>query len=268
VDIVHTNGRLDLDRLGTTHTTRARQRLADAEARAARAESHLRDRAELLGQVEHKLKTAFAVISGWTTMLDDSWDRISESQRREAVQSIRRRSEEVVAHAQRLLEEVRSEVTALDLDPVPIDLAAVLRLSAGAYHGMSRRHTIVYAGPATVSACLDPAALQQVLGQLLENAVKYSPAGGTITLTAGAGVGREGRSVWITVADEGVGVPDGLDVFAPFERGRPAEAAIDGSGLGLYIVKNLVRAMGGTITAAANPDVGSTFTLTFPNGRT
>ena len=259
------DGVIDLDRLGIAlemgphelHALFDNGRTADAEARAASAERRLRDRTELLGEMQHKLKTSFSVISGWSRTLDESWDRISDEERREGVQSIRRRAEDVITHAHQLLEEVKSEITSLDLDPVPIDLAAVLRLSAGTYGAVSRHHTIIYEGPSEVAACVDPAALQQVLGQLLENAVKYSPDGGTIVL----GVVRETNHVAITVSDEGIGIPGDLDVFAPFQRG-PVGSEIPGTGLGLYIARNLVRAMGGAISAYANEGRGSTVTVT------
>jgi signal transduction histidine kinase len=69
----------------------------------------------------------------------------------------------------------------------------------------------------------------------------------------------------IDVVDEGVGVPVELDVFAPFQRGS---STTEGAGLGLYIVRNLVRAMGGDVTASRNPSgVGSTFSVRLPDAR-
>jgi signal transduction histidine kinase len=106
---------------------------------------------------------------------------------------------------------------------------------------------------------VDPAGLQQILGHLIENAVKYSPAGGTLRLR----VAGQGGSVVIDVVDEGVGLPHGVDVFAAFQRGPDHETS--GVGLGLYIVRNLVEGMGGKVTARSNAaGPGSTFTVVLP----
>jgi signal transduction histidine kinase len=111
-----------------------------------------------------------------------------------------------------------------------------------------------------VTAVGDASALQQVLGLLLDNAVKYSPEGGTIRLTAR----RMEREVVIEVVDAGVGVPEDIDIFAPFQRGPGGELGPPGVGLGLHIVRNLVEAMGGSIQGRRNPDRGSTFAITLP----
>jgi signal transduction histidine kinase len=113
-------------------------------------------------------------------------------------------------------------------------------------------------GPLLVDA--DPAALQQVLGHLIENAVKYSDGGTTVVVRAfadGSGL------VVLEVSDEGIGIPEGIDIFAPFLRGSATDHR-PGVGLGLYIVRNLVRAMGGDVTARRNADRGSTFTVRLP----
>jgi two-component system sensor histidine kinase KdpD len=98
-----------------------------------------------------------------------------------------------------------------------------------------------------------------VLGHLVENAVKYSPEGSRVTV--GARLDRD-RAV-LEVRDEGPGVPEDVDVFAPFRRG-PDTDDVAGVGLGLYIVRNLCRAMGGDVWARAHPEGGSTFTVDLP----
>ena len=106
-----------------------------------------------------------------------------------------------------------------------------------------------------------PSALHQVLGHLLDNAVKYSPARGVIRV-----VGRatpDGAA--IDVADEGPGLPSGVDVFEAFRRGDPQRAGAAGIGLGLHIVRTLVEAMGGTVAAEANDAGGTTFTVSLPS---
>jgi len=147
----------------------------------------------------------------------------------------------------------------LDLAPVAIDLRDVLEVNVAMLEGLSQTHAIAHATQpdADVVVSVDPAALQQVLGHLLENAVKYSPDGTTVTVAAR----RDDVGVLIDVTDAGVGLPDDIDVFAPFERG---DTDTEGAGLGLYIVRNLVRAMGGEVTATSNPERGSTFSVRLP----
>jgi signal transduction histidine kinase len=234
--------------------------LAMAEARATAAEDRLRSQTMLLAEAEHRLKTALAVITGWASTLEDRWEQLDDARKREGVGIIRKASEGMAGQARRLLEDARAEMRMLDLVPVELDLREVLDLNVATFEGLSQTHTIVTATPAAddVMVLVDPAALQQVLGHLLENAVKYSPGGTTVAV----GARRDGDVVVIDVVDEGPGLPDGVDVFAPFQRG--AEGETEGVGLGLYIVRNLVRAMGGDVVAATAPGGGAAFSVRLP----
>jgi len=97
----------------------------------------------------------------------------------------------------------------------------------------------------------------QVLGHLIENAVKYSPTGSTVFVAAR----RDADDVVIDVTDQGVGIPDDIDVFAPFQRG---DTDTEGAGLGLYIVREIVRAHGGCVEARSTDSEGTTFVVTLP----
>jgi signal transduction histidine kinase len=106
----------------------------------------------------------------------------------------------------------------------------------------------------------DPTALGQVLGHLIENAIKYTPDGGEVELVGGF----EGNSVVITVADSGPGLPEG-DLFEPFRRGENAPGT-KGTGLGLYVARTLVVGMGGSIEASNSPSGGAEFRITLRSG--
>ena len=231
--------------------------LDEVVERAERAEERLRHQTLLFAEAEHKMKTSLAVISGWACTLDDRWEALTPTQRRDGVATIRRSAETLAQQARSLLEGARTEMTRLELTPVRLDLAEILRVTTRTFKGMSTLHDIGcdVAGP--VEVCADPGGLQQVIGHLVENAVKYSPEGGSICLRARP----QGRWAQLEVIDEGLGVPDDVDVFAAFTRGT---ITAPGVGLGLYIVKNLVEGMGGTVTAARNPLRGSTFTVLLP----
>ena len=128
-------------------------------------------------------------------------------------------------------------------------------------------------------ACADPKALRRVLSNLIENAIKYTPDGGAISLSAR----KDGSLVSISVKDNGRGIPaEDLPVlFDKFHRGRPAphsaamrnatedsalleDADVSGIGLGLYLGKNVTERMGGTISVDTELGRGSTFTLHLP----
>lgn len=217
----------------------------------------------LLAEAEHRLKTALAVITGWATTLDERWCQLSEDRRREGVAIIRRAGEGLADEARRLLIDARAELLVLDADPVRLDLCAVLDVTTQIFGGQPTRHTVVHAtagGSVVVEA--DPASLQQVLGHLIENAVKYSPPRSVVTVSAVV----HGDEALLSVCDEGIGVPDEIDLFAPFQRGEAAKEA-PGVGLGLYIVRNLVCAMGGEVRARRNDGPGSTFEVSLPLAR-
>jgi two-component system sensor histidine kinase KdpD len=245
-----------------------REALAAARLRANRAEDlaeelsdRLRERTLVLGEFEHKIKSAFTVLAGWSRLLDEDWDRLPEDERRNGLAVIRRKVEETVAQAEALLEHVSAEIGAIATRPLRLDMAQILRVTVRDFAGSDRVHRFRYEGPPHVPVTTDPAALQQVLGQLLENAVKYSPAGTTITLEAGHLPTGEVR---IAVRDEGPGVPRDVDIFRPFVRGTRVGRDVPGTGLGLYIVQSLVDRMGGLVTAHRNLGGGSSFVLSLP----
>lgn len=226
--------------------------------RAERAEARLRHQTLVFAEAEHKLKTSLAVISGWAITLDERWDDVDEAHRREGVAAIRRSAEALGRQARVLLEEARADIAALDLEPVGLDLADILRATTPSFAAMGAAHEIRCDLDGPVPVWADSGALQEVLGHLVENAVKYSPDGGVVRLGARA----DGRWAELVVTDEGVGIPDHVDLFAAFTQGSKGDS--DGIGLGLYIVHTLVEAMGGSVAAARNPGPGSTFTVRLP----
>lgn len=223
-----------------------------------------RRRAEAMfrAQAEHRLKTSLALISGWAATLDDAWDDLPDARRREGVAVLRRASDDLSEQTCRLLQQTRAELLALDLQPVVLDLAGMLDVAAHALDGSYDGYRVVHATSGRpVLVRVDPTALHEVLAHLVDNAVKYSPAGATVTLCAA--VDADAGGVVLAVIDEGVGIPEDVDLFAPFQRGG---SAAPGVGLGLYVVRNLVEAMGGEVSAARNATGGSIFTVRLPLG--
>lgn len=232
--------------------------LASERRRADAAEQRLRNQTLLLAEAEHKMKTTLAAITGWATTLEDNWEKLDDQLRRQGVAAIRRNAEDLAEQARGLLSD-SAEMADMDLEPVRMELNTVLRATRGLFEGVSSEHRVVFEPSAEdVWAVVDPTGFQQVLGHLIENAMKYSPEGGTITLRTFLNGGRP----HVEVSDEGSGIPEGMNLFAAFQRG---DAATDGAGLGLFIVRNLVESMGGHISARRNQNApGSTFTVAFP----
>jgi signal transduction histidine kinase len=235
--------------------------LLNAERRRAdSAEQRLRNQTLLFAEAEHKMKTTLAAITGWAATLDENWEKLDDDLRRQGIGAIRRNSEDLAEQARRLLDDARAEIAALDLEPVRLELNGVLGATTTLFGGVSRQHNVVFEpGPQEVWAWVDPAALQQILGHLIENAVKYSPGGGAIKLRTYV----DASEAYLEVRDEGVGIPEGVNLFAAFQRG---DEGTDGAGLGLYIVRNLVEGMNGRIRAERNqpPRPGSTFVVVLP----
>ena len=145
----------------------------------------------------------------------------------------------------------------------PIDLADVARRAAGLLAVRAAQANIRFERPTldeALPATGDFRRALQVLVNLISNALRYSPSGAPVRISAG----RDGGEVSATVSDQGKGiaVADQARIFDKFERVDPSEAG--GSGLGLYISRKLARAMGGDITVDSAPGQGARFTFTLP----
>lgn len=229
--------------------------------RAVAAESALETRNLQFAGAEHRIKNSLLIVQGWAATLKSRWADIGDDERREGLAAINRGAERAIADTQFLLDQARTEHGRLDLNLTVLDLRPAVSRMVSDASGLSSRHDFhVDADTTPVLATADPAVLETVLGHLLENAVKYSPRGGRIIARCHV----VGSHPGILVEDQGLGVPQGVDVFAPFERGVDAKtdngADIPGSGLGLWLVKSLVDAIGGSIFCWPNdPPPGSTF---------
>ncbi len=154
------------------------------------------------------------------------------------------------------------EAGRLELAPAPMDLGVLISTIIADIQKTTSRHNIVLRVPPAVIGCWDERRLQQVVGNLLTNAVKYSPDGGAITVSIRASQ----RDVTVRLRDHGVGLAadEALHVFERFYRAAGTRQ-LEGTGLGLYICQGIVTAHGGRIWAeSAGPGQGSTFCFTLP----
>ncbi|HEX8819159.1 MAG TPA: ATP-binding protein [Archangium sp.] len=163
-----------------------------------------------------------------------------------------------------LLDTSRIQAGRLDLKHEPLPLGELAREVLAELSPVSSSHTLTYEGPEEALVVLgDRGRLAQVLTNLLENALKYSPTGGTIRVT----VQRDGPRALVSVSDEGIGIPPDqrLQLFERFFRARNAPiSGFGGLGLGLYICRDIVEHHGGRIWVESEVGRGSTFRFTLP----
>lgn len=219
-------------------------------------------RRQMTADIAHDLRTPLSVILGYTEALREG--------KLPADQEIFETLHSEAQHLQRLVDDLRTlslaDAGELPLMRQPIAPRQLLDRAAAAYRAQAVERAIaleVTAPDALPAVEVDPERMAQVLGNLLSNALRYTPPGGRITLAAEA----QDASVRLRVQDTGVGIaPEALPhIFERFYRADPARHAGDGSsGLGLAIARSIVEAHGGTITVASQPGQGTTFTITLP----
>jgi signal transduction histidine kinase len=161
------------------------------------------------------------------------------------------------------LDTARIEAGNLAIRREPVDLRAVVEHVVSLQAATSERHEISahLPGEEVIASC-DGGRIEQVLSNLVANAVKYSPAGGRVSVVLEA----RGAEVAVSVADEGVGVAadEREAIFEPFRRGLGHERDLPGAGLGLFVSRRIVEAHGGRIHVTARAERGSTFEVVLP----
>lgn len=228
----------------------------------ARAEAQSR----FVADASHELATPVAGIRGYTSILR-AWGGSDAAVREEAIDAIDRESARMARLTSDLLNLLHAEQgVRLKTERLDINALARERLAATASRYIER--DIEFVGPEDESLVMvgDPDRLEDVLSILLDNAGKYTPPGGSVTLETS----RRREEVTITVSDTGRGIPpeDIPRLFDRFFRSKQARAEGGaGFGLGLAIAKNIVDSMGGTISVESEQGLGTTFTVVLSRGR-
>jgi len=219
-------------------------------------------RRQMTADIAHDLRTPLSVIAGYTEGLQDGVLPPTS----ETFQTMHQEAE----HLNRLVEDLRTlslaDAGELTLTRQLAHPRELLERTAAAHLPRAQQLEIalrVAADAGVPSVNVDPERMAQVLGNLVSNALRHTPAGGQISLTSA----QQGNNVLLTVQDNGVGIaPDRLPrIFDRFYRGDEARQAHEGeSGLGLAIAKSLVELHGGTISVESTLGEGTTFTLALP----
>ena len=217
--------------------------------------------------VSHELRAPLTAIKGFAKTLVLKDEELSPATRREFLSTVNEQAERLARLVDDLLQvsridanRVRVEWTELDLDGVIHDLMSQFHSKWGS------RRVIIDTSRGLPLLRADRAKLEEILINLIDNAIKYSPQW-TPVRVAGRVVGDE---IEIAIQDRGFGIApeDAAELFQKFHRvSTPATRDIGGTGLGLYIVKGLVEAHGGRVWVESVPDAGSTFSFTIPRAR-
>ncbi len=231
----------------------------------ARAEEANRAKDLFLSTLSHELRTPLTAILGWTRMLRTS--SLTPEKREKGLETIDRNARAQVALIEDILDLSRIVTGKLRLELQPVELVSIIEAAVETVRPAldARNIRLVLAlDPDAATVIGDPNRLQQVVWNLLTNAVKFTPRGGKIQVW----LRREASHVEITVADNGQGIDTALLPYV-FDRFRQSDASttrsLGGLGLGLAIVKHLLELHGGTIDAASDGEgQGATFIVRIP----
>jgi len=261
--LVGTNRDVTDDRLADAE----RARLFEAE-RAARhdAEAANRAKSEFLAVMSHELRTPLNAIGGYAELIELGIHGPVTEPQRTALTRIQQSQRHLLGLINQVLNYTRIDAGAVRYDVVDVPVAEALATAEALVLPQVRARGLVYLPavvPADLSVRADSEKLQQILLNLLGNAIKFTDRGGEVRVICSV----QGDTVSIAVIDTGIGIaPEKLvGIFEPFVQiDQRLTRANDGVGLGLAISRELARGMGGDLTAASVPDEGSTFTLTLP----
>jgi len=214
-----------------------------------------------LATTSHELRTPITVVQGFASTLASRWQKMSDADRRSAVETIADRAGALARLVEQLLLGSRAGADQLQVSNAPFDLAGLLRGASVAFRPLSDQHTLTVDVPDRLPEAFgDPTATDIIVGQLLENAYKYSPDGGKVIVRAK----QDGDHIQVTIEDEGIGIPaaDRERVFERFVQGETGDRRrFGGIGLGLYIVRQLAREQGGEVIAEEREGGGTTMRL-------
>lgn len=219
---------------------------------------------QLLSTVSHELRTPLASIKGFATTLlrqDVRWDEVTQREFLRIIEEESNRLEELIDN---LLDMSQMEAGALRIQREPTQLRRLVREAVELAQRRTETHWFVMDLPAELPRVwADPRRVRQVLNNILENAIKYAPNGGQITVTCEV----EKENVIVSIADQGQGIPSEY-LERVFDRFFQVDGAstrkTGGSGLGLAIAKGIIEAHGGTVWAESDQGTGSVFRFSLP----
>jgi signal transduction histidine kinase len=216
-------------------------------------------KADFIATISHELRTPITPIRGYADLLKRRWDRLSDEKRESMLDTIAERADHLTRLVDDLLIAARADSeTSLRVESAPMDLVSAVADAAKAFPEVDGRLDIQSSAPRWVLA--DRTRVVQIVGNLVGNAVKYTPEGSPIRVR----YAEDDDTISVRVEDEGPGIAadEQERVFERFYRIEdPLTMRTGGSGLGLHISRQLAVAMGGDVTLNSSPGQGSTFAL-------
>jgi two-component system, OmpR family, phosphate regulon sensor histidine kinase PhoR len=225
-------------------------------------------RSDFVATASHELRTPLTSISGAARTLVRHSDSLTPDRREAFLQMIVTESDRLAGIVDQILLANRIEAGQIEITSEPVDALSIARsvVDAVALHAPPRIRLRLDADNGLQAVACDPDRLRQVLRNLLDNAIKYSPRGGDVRVS----LEPNGSAMRFAVHDEGIGF-EPSDADAIFERFRRLDPSmtrgIGGTGLGLYICRELVERMSGRIWAESRPGAGSSFYFELPLAR-
>lgn len=230
---------------------------------AATSERQHKDQLAFLAGVAHDLRNPLSALKLATSIVAPDGPLPPEDRVRGIFLRVRRQIDRMDRLVYDFLDAARIESGRFDLRLEECDLRALARATVELFEPAAPEHQIAVSLPdEQVSVACDPVRIEQVLGNLVSNAIKYSPRGGVVRVAVG---GEPGGAV-LSVTDEGSGMSaeEIGRLFEPFQRVGAARGSIPGTGLGLFIARRIVEAHGGRITVDSELGRGSTFHVHLP----
>ncbi len=231
-----------------------------------------RAKSELLSNISHELRTPLVPIKGYAELLLRR--KVPEAKARQSLEEIAEAADRLELVVQRLLDVAAQEATPLNVRREPVAVRPLLESVVTRWKDrVDEKHPITRRVARDLPDLTgDRRLLERCLDELVDNAVKFSPAGGAVSVTAslstnGTEDGDEAPAVRISVRDHGIGIPDDrLDsIFEDFAQGDSSPTRqFGGLGLGLALVRRVVKAHHGQLTCETTPGEGSTFSIVLP----
>ena len=222
---------------------------------------------EFIGNVSHELRTPLTSMHGFVELLlDESGEPLSKEEQRIMLSTVQRGSVRLGRLVNDLLLTAQFRAGRLEMRKTRIDVAEIVRESVENAQAQAAQKTLqlsLTALPHTIQMEADAVRLSQAVDNVIANAIKFTPEGGRVEVA----VAQNGDRANITVSDTGMGMTaaDIERLFEPFFRTDAAQAKqIQGTGLGLPIVKAIVEAHDGTITITSEPNIGTSFAISLP----
>ncbi len=217
---------------------------------------------EFISTVSHEMRTPLTSIRGFSQTLLSSWDRIDDDNKKKFIKIIEEQSNRLINLVENILTVSKANAGSIVMKKVFINASidSIIPMFKEQY----KYHKFEFVPQKDLPAArLDDDKFQQIMTNLIDNAGKYSKDGSTITISTDT----KGESIIIKVKDEGVGIrqEDGDKLFKKFSRiENHLTSKTQGNGLGLYITKQLVESMNGSITFESEENKGTVFIVTFP----